>query len=84
MISFSDIVEIQGQNKNVTQKIISDRKELSETRNDTEKEYASVKDPLNLQRTSSNETTLVSETPSIINEQNVIIAPGQGKKQFQF
>ena len=84
MISFSDIVEIQGQNKNVTQKIIPDRKELSETRNDTEKEYASVKDPLNLQRTSSNETTLVSETPSIINEQNVIIAPGQGKKQFQF
>ena len=30
-------------------------------------------------RTASNETTLVSEIPIIINEENVIIAPGQRK-----
>ena len=30
--------------------------------------------------TGSNETALVSEVPSIINDENVIIAPGQGKK----
>ena len=41
MLRFSDIVEIQRQNENVTKKIISDRKETSENRNDTETEYAS-------------------------------------------
>ena len=45
---FSDIVEIQGQNKNVNEKIISDRKKISENRNDTETEYDSVEDPLNM------------------------------------
>ena len=33
-----------------------------------------------MHRTGSNETALVSEFPSIINDENVIIAPGQGKK----
>ena len=47
--TFSDIVEIQGQNKTVTEKIISDRKKISENRNDTETEYDSVEDPLNMQ-----------------------------------
>ena len=32
-----------------------------------------------LHRTGSNETALVSEIPYIINYENVIIAPGQGK-----
>ena len=40
----------------------------------------SVEDPLSMHRTGSNETTLVLEIPSIINDENVIIAPGQGKK----
>ena len=80
MFRFSYILEVQGQNKNVTEKIISDRKEVSENRNDTETEYASVEDPLNMCRTASNETTLVSEIPSIINEENVVIAPRQRKK----
>ena len=31
-------------------------------------------------RTASNETTLASKIRNIINEENVIIAPGQGKK----
>ena len=33
-----------------------------------------------MHRTGTNETVLVSEIPSIINDENVIIAPGQGKK----
>ena len=53
---------------------------MSESINDTETEYASVGDPLNMHRTASNETTLVAEIPNIINEENIIIAPGQGKK----
>ena len=35
-------------------------------RNETE--FASVKDPLNIHRTGSNETTLVSEIPNVIRE----------------
>ena len=48
-----------------------------------ETEYGSVEDPLNMQRTRSNKTA-VSEAPSIINDENVITAPEQGQKQFQF
>ena len=33
-----------------------------------------------MHRTASNEIALVSEVPYIINDENVIIAPGQGKK----
>ena len=33
-----------------------------------------------MHRTGSNETALASEIPSIINDGNVIIAPGQRKK----
>ena len=47
--------------------------------NRSETEFASVEDPLKMYRTASNETILVSEIPHIINEGNVIIAPGQGK-----
>ena len=76
MFKFSDIIEIQGQNKNVTEKIISGRKEVGEEGNDTETKHASVEDSLNMCKTASNETTLVSEIPSIIDEENVAIAPG--------
>ena len=37
-----------------------------------------------MHRTGSHETALVSEIPYIIIDENVIIAPWQGKKQFQF
>ena len=37
-----------------------------------------------MQRTVAIETTLVSEIPSIINEQNVISATGQGGTRFNF
>ena len=81
MFRFSDIVEIQGQSECVTEKNVSDRKEITENINDrSETEFSSVEDPLNMHRAASNETTLVSEIPNIINDKNVIIAPGQGKK----
>ena len=37
-------------------------------------------DRVNINRTASIETTLISEIPNIINEENVIITSGQGKK----
>ena len=67
MFRFSDIAEIQ--NKNVTEKNISDGKEVSENKNDTETDYASVEDPLNMYYSASNEATLVSEIRNIINEE---------------
>ena len=85
MFKFSDIAEIQGQSECVTEKNVSDRKESTENINDrSETEFASVEDPLNMHRIASNETTLVSDIPNIINDENVIIALGQGKRQFQF
>ena len=33
-----------------------------------------------MHRTASNETTLISEIPNIINEEKITIAPGQRKK----
>ena len=76
---FSDIVKIESKNENVTEKVISDGTEMSESINDTDKEF-SVKDPLNMLRTASNETTLVSKNPNITNEKNVIIATEKWKK----
>ena len=56
---------------------------MAENRNDRNGiEFASVKDPLNMHRTASNEITLVSEIPNIINNKNGIIGPGQEKKSF--
>ena len=42
---------------------------------ESETEYASVEDPLNMHRPASNETTLISDIPNILNEERVIIAP---------
>ena len=36
-------------------------------------------DPLNLHRAATNEATLIPEIPGIIDEDNITIAPGQGK-----
>ena len=38
-----------------------------------------LKTPLNMHRTASNETTLVSDIPNIVNNENIILAPGQEK-----
>ena len=46
-----DTVDIQGQNENGTNKIICDRKEVIENRNNTETEYASVEDLISVHRT---------------------------------
>ena len=64
---FSEVFEIQEQNKNVTEKNISDRKQTTENRNDIEIEYASVEDTLSMDRNASNETTLISDIPNLIN-----------------
>ena len=54
---------------------------MTENINDrSETEFASVEDLLNMHRIASNKITLVSEIPNIINDENVIIALGQGKK----
>ena len=50
---------------------------MSEKINDTEREYASVEHSLNMHRIPSNETTLISEIPNIIIEENVLTAAGQ-------
>ena len=76
MLKFSDIVEIQGETEKGTGESICNAKENV---NESETEYASVEDPRNIHRTASNETTLVSDIPNIVNNENIIIAPGQGK-----
>ena len=81
MLHFSDINENQEETESVTENDISDGKEMNKNNNEntSEAEYASVKDPLNMNRTATNETNLISDIPNIINEENVIIVPDQGK-----
>ena len=59
-------------------------KVFTQKNNSNETEYDSVEDPLSIHRIWSNETVLVLAIPSIVNGENVIIAPGQGKNQFKF
>ena len=66
MINFSGNDKHQDVTESIRTKIISN-----------ETEYGSVEDPLSMHRTGSNETALVSEIPSIVNDENVIIASGQ-------
>ena len=62
---FSDInVGIPRKTESATGKIIMDGKEMNDTENETE--YASAEDPLNMRRTVSNETTLISKMPNIM------------------
>ena len=74
-------MKIKIKTGSVTKNDISDEKEMDKNNNEnkSEAEYASVEDPLNMHRTATNEITLISEIPNIINEENVIIAPGEGK-----
>ena len=67
MINFSDIDK--HQDESIHRVIISN-----------EIEYGSVEDPLSMHRTGSNETAIVSEILYVINDENIIIAPGQEKK----
>ena len=72
MINFSGIDKHRDVAESIHRKIFSN-----------ETEYGSVKDALIMHKTGSHERNLVSEIPYIINDENVIIAPGQGKKKFQ-
>ena len=65
MFKFSDNAKIQRENEGVNEKTINDGNKMSENINNTESEadYASVEDPLNMHRTASDETTLVPEVP---------------------
>ena len=71
------------ENERVTEKIISDGKEMSKNMNDTEKEYGSVEQPLNIHWFGSNETTLVSEMTNITRKM-LLLNQGIEKKQVQF
>ena len=75
------ILEITEKMRVLQKKLVWNGKEMRENMNDTESEteYASVEDPLKKHKTASNETTLISEIPNIINEENVITASGQEK-----
>ena len=80
MFNFSGVVEVQGQSECATDKSVSDRKEMTENINDrNEAEFASVEDTLNMHRTALNETTLVSQIPKLVIEENAIIASRQAK-----
>ena len=59
MINFSGIDKHQDVTESIHKKIISN-----------EPEYGSVQDPLSMHRTGSNETALVSEIPSVIDDEN--------------
>ena len=76
MFKFSDIVEVQEETEKGTAESICNAKANV---NKTETEYVSVEDPLNIHRTTSNETSLVSDIPNIVKDENIIIAQGQGK-----
>ena len=73
MINFSDIHKPHDVAERIHKKVISN-----------ETEYASVENPLGMHRTASNDKDLVSEIPNIINDENIVIAPGQEKNQFHF
>ena len=76
MFKFSDIVKMQVETDKVTAESICNAKENI---NESETEYALVEDLLNIHRTASNETTLFFNIPNTANNENIIIAPGQGK-----
>ena len=50
----------------------------------SETEFASVKDSLNMYRTATMETSLVSETPNTIKKKNVIMHNGKEKSSSDF
>ena len=66
MFKVSDIAKMQRQSGIVMWKNISDENKMTENKNDkSETDFASVQDSLNMQRTASNETIVLSEIPNI-------------------
>ena len=83
MFRFSDIVEVQGQKNPVTEKIVSNGTEMSESTNDTETEYSSVEVLLSMHIIAFNKTTPYSEIPKITMRQVLLLHQDNGKNQFQ-
>ena len=78
--NFSDTAEIQGQFEYINEKNDSDGKEMSENINDrSETEFALVQDPLNMHRTASDETILISDIPNIINKKMLLLHQGRAR-----
>ena len=78
--NLSDIAEIQGQFECINKKNDSDRKEMSKNINDrSETEFALVQDPLNMHRTASDETILISDIPNIINKKMLLLHQGRAR-----
>ena len=80
MSRFSDIGEPQEEKQSVTEKNFQMKKKWVKIWYNAEIDYTSVENPLNIHRSAWNETILVSKILNIINEENVIIPPGQGQK----
>lgn len=68
MLSFSEMETIKENLKTLSKKV---------TQN--ELKFSLIEDLLHMYRSGTNETVLVSEVPIIIDKENVIKAPGQGK-----
>ena len=78
--NLSDIAEIPGQFECINKKNDSDRKEMSKNINDrSETEFALVQDPLNMHRTASDETILISDIPNIINKKMLLLHQGRAR-----
>ena len=50
----------------------------------SETEFSSIEDPLNMHKTASSKTTLISKIPNIINDEIITMHQGKEKSQFQF
>ena len=68
MLSFSEMKPIKENLKTLSKKV---------TQN--ELQFSLIEDPLNMHRSGTNETVLVSEVPNIFDKENVIKAPKQEK-----
>ena len=79
--TFLILLEFKKKLRVLLKKNISDGKEMTENikNNRCETEFVSIEDPLNMLRTSSNETTLVSEYRMLIS-----LHQGKEKHHFQF
>ena len=72
-------------NMRVPEKNIFCGKEMAQNINDrSETELSSIEDPLNMHKTASSNTTLVSKIQNIINNDIVTMQQGKEKSQFQF
>ena len=72
MFRFFDIVKVQRVKESITEKIIFDSTQISQSITDTKTRYASVESPLSMHRTASNDTILISGIPNIIVNKEIV------------